>query len=55
MHDEKPKLTLPHSHIRDKAIVIEKHTGTAPVDVPKTHDDFLGIRKAAHRHHEFKD
>lgn len=55
MQDEKPKLTMPHSHIRDTAIEIEKHNMSAPIHVPKTHDDYLGIRKAAHRHHEFKE
>jgi hypothetical protein len=52
MEDEKPKLTLPRSvGIREHAIEIEKHNATAPIHVPKTHDDFLHVRDVARRHH----
>jgi hypothetical protein len=52
MEDEKPKLHMPRSvGAREKALEIEKHTGTGIGPLPKTHDDFLGVQHAARRHH----
>jgi hypothetical protein len=49
-HDEKPKLTIPRSHIREKATAIEKDNMSGHPKLPETHDDYLGIQKMATRH-----
>jgi len=44
-------LKMPQSHIRDKAIEIERHNMSVPLPVPKSHDDHLGVQHLAGRHH----
>jgi hypothetical protein len=51
MEDEKPKLTFPRTQLREVVNDLEKHAGTVPGPVPKTHDDFLKVQHVARRHH----
>ena len=51
MKEEKPKLTMPRSHIRERVIELETHNATAPIHVPKSHDDFMGVQHLHAKHH----
>ena len=51
MEEERPKLRMPATHLRETVIEIEKHTGSVTGPLPKTHDDYAGVLHLAKRHH----